>query len=60
MKLVRDVAPGHEQPGPIADPGAIRSLAGIVPDVTPGAIAAGPMDRLAVQRQPVRAWGAVA
>jgi len=60
MKLVRDVAPGHEQPGPIAHTGAIRSLAGTVRDVTPGAIAAGPMDRLAVQRQPVRAWGAVA
>lgn len=46
MKIVRYGPAGHEQPGLIDAHGATRSLAGIVPDVTPETIAAGLLDRI--------------
>ena len=41
MKLIRHGQPGREQPGLVDAQGTVRSLAGIVPDFTPEALADG-------------------
>ena len=46
MKLVRYGQPGHEQPGLVDAGGGIRSLVGIIGDITPEVLAAGGLDRL--------------
>ena len=46
MKLVRYGQPGHEQPGLVDAGGGIRSLVGVIGDITPELLAAGGLDRL--------------
>ena len=46
MRLVRYGQPGHEQPGMVDAEGGIRSLAGVIGDITPELLAAGGLDRL--------------
>lgn len=46
MKLLRHGQPGHEQPGMVDAEGGIRSLAGVIGDITPELLAAGGLDRL--------------